>query len=107
MANPTPLPTYYGDTGVKQDEFIDSLRQYHRTQQRAQRMGHFDWDTVLTAGQFLKGEAHREWQQFIRDHGGLPIIETNKDLWREYFVNVAYYNIQGRMDGKPRPLKPT
>ena len=82
MANPTPLPTYYGDTRVKQYEFIDSLRQYHRTQQRAQRMGHVDWDTVLTAGQFLKGEAHREWQQFIRDHNGLPIIETNRDLWR-------------------------
>ena len=42
MTNPTPLPTYYGDTRVKQDEFIDSLRQYHRTQQRAQRMGHVD-----------------------------------------------------------------
>ena len=26
MANPTPLPTYTGEIGVKQDEFIDSLR---------------------------------------------------------------------------------
>ena len=24
MANPVPLPTYTGETGVKQDEFIDS-----------------------------------------------------------------------------------
>ena len=49
MANPTPLPTYTGETGVKQDEFIDRLRQLDRTQQRTQRMGHVQWDFILAA----------------------------------------------------------
>ena len=60
MANPTPLPTYTGETSVKQDEFIDSLRQLDRTQHRAQRMGHVQWDSVLAACQYMKAEAHRE-----------------------------------------------
>ena len=55
----------------------------------------------------MRGEAHREWQQFVRDNRGTTTTEDIRDMYREHNSNVAYYRQQGRLDGQHAPIKPT
>ena len=70
-------------------------------------MGHVQWDSVLAADQYMKAEAHREWQQFVRENRGTSATEDIRDMYREHNSNVAYYRLQGRLDRQLAPIKLT
>ena len=54
----------------------------------------------------MKGEARREWQQFVRDNRGTTTTEDIRDMYREHNSNVAYYRLQGRLDGQMHRSNP-
>ena len=101
MSSLPPIPIYFGELDVKQNEFIDACRTHHEIHSQEKRSGYCEWDLVLTLGAYTKHEAHKLWFKFVFGKRGGLTETQNRELWRYYRADMYFYRIQGRSDNKP------
>ena len=80
---------------------------HHAILQRDKRSGYTEMDLVQSLGAYCKGEAQREWQQFMEKNTGDSQTSDIRNSWRDYYADMFYHRMQGRHEKLTPPVKPT